>query len=56
MSTQKATSLRIPEHILQKINEKCPNVNKSLLITNVFDYILSQDNDLILEFTKKRPH
>jgi len=53
MSAIKSTSLRIKPEILQKIQEKCPNVNRSLLINNVFDYILSQNENLILEFCRK---
>lgn len=53
MSTRKSTSLLIRQDILEKINEKCPNVNRSLLINNVFDYILSQNDELIQEFCKK---
>lgn len=53
MSTTKTTSIRIRPDILEKINEKCPNVNRSLLINNIFDYIFSQNNDVILSFTKK---
>lgn len=53
MSTTKGTSLRIKPEILQKLDEKCPNVNKSLLINNLFEYILLQDGNLILEFCRK---
>jgi hypothetical protein len=53
MSTTKSTSLRIPESILQKIEEKCPNVNRSRLISNVFEYILSQSDEVIADFIKK---
>lgn len=54
MASYKVTSLRLSDQIIQKLNEKCPNANRTLLINNLFDYILSQDNDLILEFCKKR--
>jgi hypothetical protein len=54
MSQYTGTSIRLKNTILQKIEEKCPGANRSLIINNVFDYLLAQNDDLILEFTKKQ--
>lgn len=54
MSETRCTSIRIKPEILQKIQEKCPDANRSLILNNVLDYLLAQNDDLILEFTKKQ--
>lgn len=50
MSTAKCTSIRIKNKILEKINEKYPDANKSQLLNNVLEYMLTQSNMVILEF------
>ena len=49
-----AISVNLKDSILQKINEKCPKVNRSLLINNTFSYILEQEDHFILDFCKKQ--
>lgn len=53
MSAKKVISFRLSDDVIQKLNEKCPNISKSLIINNLFEYILSQNDELILEFCKK---
>lgn len=54
MTVKERITIRLTNNVRQKLDEKCPDANKSLMINNVFDYLLAQKDDLILEFTKKR--
>lgn len=49
----KTTSLRIPDRIIRKLDENYPNVNRSLMLTNVLDYILLQDPKIMASFCVK---
>lgn len=49
-----AISVNLKDSILQKIKEKCPNANRSLLINNTFAYILEQEDHFIQDFCKKQ--
>lgn len=53
MTVKERISVRLNTKVRNLLEKKCPNANRSLLINNAFDYILSQDDDFILEFCKK---
>lgn len=53
MVAKNTISLRIENDLLQQIQEKCPDANRSVLLNNVLRYILSQDNNIIQNFAIK---
>lgn len=53
MSAKTVTSFRLDTDLIEQLNQKCPYANRSLMMNNLLRYLLSQDQELIQEFTKK---